>query len=200
MVSRQLPAEQPGLVGQPAYRRLEALRPLQLAAQPTVLPVLLTGLPDQQVDSPAFSALIVSFCFCRRVSRALQPAGYSPVRADAVCAARSDLRSEPRPLRATPRSSSFCPWDRSSALRSRALARGGEACAARFDLRSAATFLRNATSSSFCSCERSSALRSRAFSLDSGPVVSFLAAGAGAALSGRGPPPGGARSHSSERL
>ena len=92
---------------------------------------------------------------------------------------------------------SFCFRVRSSALRSRALARGGEACAARFDLRSAATFLRNATSSSFCSCERSSALRSRAFSLDSGPVVSFLAAGAGAALSGRGPPPGGARSHSS---
>ena len=79
---------------------------------------------------------------------------------------------------------SFCFRVRSSALRSRALARSGEACAARFDLRSAATFLRNATSSSFCSCERSSALRSRAFSLDSGPVVPFPAAGAGAALSG----------------
>ena len=60
---------------------------------------------------------------------------------------------------------SFCFRALSSALRSSALARGGEARAARFDLRrSAATFLRNATSSSFCSCERSSALLSRAFS------------------------------------
>ena len=91
----------------------------------------------------------------------------------------------------------FCLRARSSALRNWALARGRDACAGRFDLRSAATFLRNATSSSFCSCVRSSALRSRAFSRfrestswRSALIVSFLVAGAGAALRDRGVPPG----------
>ena len=50
VVSRQLSAEQNGLAGQPAYCRLEALQPLQLAAQPAVLPVRLTGLPGQGID------------------------------------------------------------------------------------------------------------------------------------------------------
>ena len=47
------PAQYLGLVGQPANRRLETLRPLQFASQPTVLPVLLTRLPCQGSDFPA---------------------------------------------------------------------------------------------------------------------------------------------------
>ena len=233
VVSRQLPAQQLGLAGQPAYCLLETLQRLQLAAQPAILPVQPTGLPVQPTGLPVQptglpvqptglpvqptglpvqptglpvqptglrSATVSRFSrrvsrFSRRVSRFSRRVSRFSRRVSRFSRRVSRFR-EPT----SPRSAlivSFCFRVRSSALRSRALARGGEACAARFDLRSAATFLRNATSSSFCSCERSSALRSRAFSLDSGPVVSFLAAGAGAALSGRGPPPGGARSHSS---
>ena len=53
MVSRQLPTQQLGLAGQPAYCRLDALQRLQLAAQPAILPVQPTGLPVQGTDFPA---------------------------------------------------------------------------------------------------------------------------------------------------
>ena len=101
VVSRQLPTQQLGLAGQPAYCRLEARlqpRPSRPFFQPT-------GLPVQGTDFPA-----------QRLVELL-----------------------PRPFQR---------------LAQPGVARGGEACAARFDLRSAATFLRNATSSSFCSCDR----------------------------------------------
>ena len=53
MVSRQLPTQQLGLAGQPAYCLLETLQRLQLAAQPAILPVQPTGLPVQGTDFPA---------------------------------------------------------------------------------------------------------------------------------------------------
>ena len=52
MVSRQLPAQQLGLAGQPAYCLLETLQRLQLAAQPAILPVQPTGLPVQPTGLP----------------------------------------------------------------------------------------------------------------------------------------------------
>ena len=121
VVSRQLPALQPGFERQLADCRLEVLQPFLLAAQPAGLPVQPTGLPAERTDFPAqrLDRVLLLACAFQRLAQLGAPA----LRGGEDFAARFNRRRSASTFLRNAAISSFCSCERSSALLSRAFSR-----------------------------------------------------------------------------
>ena len=206
MVSRQLPAQQLGLAGQPAYCLLETLQRLQLAAQPAILPVQPTGLPVQPTGLPVQPTGLP----VQPTGLPVQPTGL-PVQPTGLPVQPTGLPVQPTGLPVQPTGLPVQGTDFPAQRLDRVLllprpfqrlAQPG----ARAGRRSLCRSFRSAKRRDLPAQRHELVLLLlRALQRLAQPGVLprqrpgrvLPRAGAGAALSGRGPPPGGARSHSS---